>query len=83
VADLDEIQWKQIDDELASGRKIQAIKLYREHTGSDLKPAKDAVEARLSQLRSQDPQRYPPTKTGCTLMLLVAPLAYVAIKSLM
>lgn len=26
------------------GKKIQAIKTYREHTGADLKEAKDAVE---------------------------------------
>lgn len=30
---------------LAAGKKIQAIKLYREHTGSGLKDAKEAVEA--------------------------------------
>jgi ribosomal protein L7/L12 len=30
---------------LARGQKIQAIKQYREYTGSDLKEAKDAVEA--------------------------------------
>ncbi|WP_442877600.1 ribosomal protein L7/L12 [Dactylosporangium sp. AC04546] len=32
-------------DELQAGRKIQAIKLYREATGAGLKEAKDAVEA--------------------------------------
>jgi large subunit ribosomal protein L7/L12 len=30
---------------LAAGQKIEAIKLYREHTGVGLKEAKDAVEA--------------------------------------
>ena len=30
---------------LAAGRKIQAIKAYREQTGAGLKDAKDAVEA--------------------------------------
>jgi ribosomal protein L7/L12 len=34
----------QIVDELASGNKIQAIKLHRETTGSGLKEAKDVVE---------------------------------------
>lgn len=29
---------------LAAGRKIEAIKLYREHTGTGLREAKDAVE---------------------------------------
>jgi ribosomal protein L7/L12 len=31
--------------ELGAGRKIEAIKLYRERTGVGLKEAKDAVEA--------------------------------------
>jgi ribosomal protein L7/L12 len=30
---------------LAEGRRIEAIKVYREHTGAGLKDAKDAVEA--------------------------------------
>jgi hypothetical protein len=30
---------------LEGGRKIQAVKLYREQTGCDLKAARDAVEA--------------------------------------
>ena len=35
----------QLQDLLAAGRKIEAIKLYREHTGAGLAEAKDAVEA--------------------------------------
>ena len=38
-------QVAQIHAELASGRKINAIKLYREVTGVGLKEAKEAVEA--------------------------------------
>ena len=34
---------------LESGRKIEAIKLYRERTGAGLKEAKDAVEALARQ----------------------------------
>ena len=30
---------------LAEGRKIEAIKLYRDHAGAGLKEAKDAIEA--------------------------------------
>lgn len=36
---------KSVRAELAAGRKIQAIKLYREEHGVGLKEAKDAVEA--------------------------------------
>ena len=39
-----------IDRLIASGRKIEAIKAYRRLHGSDLKDAKDAVEARAKQL---------------------------------
>ena len=35
----------EIRDLLQRDKKIQAIKLYREHTGVGLKEAKDAVEA--------------------------------------
>ena len=42
---LNEGQVVQINLEIAAGRKIQAIKLYREFTGEGLKEAKDAVEA--------------------------------------
>ncbi|MEU1544991.1 ribosomal protein L7/L12 [Nocardia sp. NPDC005745] len=37
----------EIDGLLAQGRKIHAIKRYRELTGCGLKEAKDAVESRL------------------------------------
>ncbi|GAA5069020.1 ribosomal protein L7/L12 [Nocardia callitridis] len=36
----------ELDELLARGKKIQAIKRYRELTGSGLKDAKDAIEAR-------------------------------------
>ena len=36
---------KQIQDLLAQGKKIDAIKQYREQTGAGLKAAKDVVEA--------------------------------------
>lgn len=35
---------QEIRQVLAGGKKIQAIKMYREHTGAGLKEAKDAVE---------------------------------------
>ncbi len=43
------IDWDAIDDEalqaaLARGSKIDAIKIYREHTGQGLKDSKDAIE---------------------------------------
>ena len=84
-AELNKQQWDQVDSELAGGRKIQAIKLHREFTGSDLRTAKDAVEARLAELRIQDPQKYPATKTGCMPMLLVfvSTLSLVVLRALL
>ena len=41
-----------IRDEIARGRKINAIKLYRESTGVGLKEAKDIVEAMAAAGRS-------------------------------
>jgi LSD1 subclass zinc finger protein len=38
------IDWERIRQELAHGRKIEAIKIYRANTGVGLKEAKDAVE---------------------------------------
>ncbi|PXX59871.1 ribosomal L7/L12-like protein [Nocardia tenerifensis] len=39
----------EVDALLAQGKKIQAIKRYRELTGSGLKEAKDAVEGRYGR----------------------------------
>ncbi|MFL6110155.1 MAG: ribosomal protein L7/L12 [Catenulispora sp.] len=69
-----------IHAEIFRGRKIQAIKLYREATGADLKTAKDAVESTESDLRARHPDRFtaPPSSGGCLTMLLLAPLALAA-----
>lgn len=44
TASLTEWQRQQVLAELGQGRKIQAIKMYREYTGAGLKLAKDEVE---------------------------------------
>lgn len=44
TASLSEWQRQQVLGELGQGRKIPAIKLYREYTGAGLKLAKDEVE---------------------------------------
>jgi ribosomal protein L7/L12 len=40
----------EIDSLLRGRQKIQAVKLYRERYGGDLKAAKDAIDARSAQL---------------------------------
>ena len=78
---MPENQMSQIRAELFAGRKIQAIKIYREATGEGLKQAKDAVEALEAEMRVQSPEQFEaPTKRGCLTMvvLLVIPAVVAA-----
>ncbi len=60
--------------ELFAGRKIQAIKRYRDTTGAGLKDAKEAVEAIEADLRTRMPERFSTAAAGgcLTVLLLVA-----------
>jgi hypothetical protein len=42
-----------VQDEIVMGRKINAIKLYREQTGVGLREAKEAVESMEAQMKAQ------------------------------
>ena len=66
-------QWEQIQTELFAGRKIQAIKLYREITGCGLAEAKEAMEAYAAKLYQEAPERFTrdPAKSGCAGMILL------------
>lgn len=61
---------------LESGRKIEAIKIYREATGQGLKEAKDFIDQLIPRLKEQDPERYAKLSAssgaGCASMILVA-----------
>ena len=61
---------ERIRNALFAGRKIEAIKIYRESTGQGLKQAKDAVELLEDELRKAEPEKFtaPPAK-GCALVL--------------
>lgn len=66
----------QIRSLLLEGKKIEAIKIYREATGLGLKESKDAVEVVESELRGggQLPAK---TKSGCfALLSLILILIY-------
>ena len=60
-------QTKQIAESVYAGRKLDAIKQYREHTGQGLKESKDFIEALERELRAKDPARFtaPPAGKGC------------------
>ncbi len=49
---------------LASGQKIEAIKLYREATGEGLKEAKSFVDAYSLKLAEQDPEKFQKLAAG-------------------
>jgi ribosomal protein L7/L12 len=60
---------------LQGGKKIEAIKLYREKTGKGLKEAKDAVEALAKE------HNITPSKAGCAgVLLIVAAGVFILLK---
>src|SRR5688500_20320732 len=77
---LSDSQLAEIQAEIFAGRKIQAIKLYREATNEGLKEAKDAVEAMTSELRETAADRFAPGSAGgCVPILVVAAFACVVV----
>jgi hypothetical protein len=74
--DLPQDVRKQIEDVLFAGRKIEAIKLYREHTSTGLAEAKNAVDDMEVQLRRTSPEMFvgAPAGKGCggTSLLMAA-----------
>lgn len=61
---LPEQQISAIKDALYGGRKIEAIKLYRECTGCQLKEAKDAMDKLEAELRVASPDKFKARKSG-------------------
>jgi hypothetical protein len=53
-----------IKDALFAGRKIEAVKLYREYSGMGLKDAKDAVEELEKKLMAESPERFQTEQMG-------------------
>jgi ribosomal protein L7/L12 len=51
-------QTHQVDEALARGSVIEAIKLHRQFTGKTLKESKDFIEALIPRLLERDPARY-------------------------
>lgn len=63
-----------VADLLFAGRKIDAIKLYREQVtpGAGLKESKEAVEQLEAGLRAQHPEKFTAkAKSGCAMVLAV------------
>jgi hypothetical protein len=67
-------QIDEIRQTIFAGQKINAIKLYRQATGCDLKHAKDVIEDLQDRLWQESPEKFtsPPGQTsGCGLLLVV------------
>jgi hypothetical protein len=47
IHEFGERQWAKVDELLREGKKIEAIKRYRQFSGASLKEAKEAVERRM------------------------------------
>ncbi|MDQ8186968.1 ribosomal protein L7/L12 [Pelagicoccus sp. SDUM812002] len=80
---LSDEQMNRLSEALEKGRKIDAIKAYRDATGIGLKDAKVAVEKLHADLHEQYPDRYPApsTSVGCgssaALFALACGLVYL------
>ena len=76
--ELSEEQMQQLSEALESGRKIEAIKAYREATGLGLKDSKIEVEKLHADLHEKYPDRFPaPSKSvGCGSSAAVFALAF-------
>ena len=60
---------------IAARRKIEAIRLYRQHAGCDLKTAKEAVERVEEQVRAANPTLAPgqvPSRGGAWVWMVLA-----------
>ena len=57
-----------------NGRKIEAIKIYRETTGAGLAEAKSAVERIEAEWRAASPEKFKtaPAGKGCSTALVLA-----------
>ena len=58
---------------LVNGRKIEAIKIYREATGAGLAEAKKSVETIEAEWRNSSPEKFAkaPSGKGCMPVLIV------------
>lgn len=68
---------EQLRDAIFARRKIEAIKLYREFSGSDLVDAKNYIEKLTSELETQHPEKFAPKPKGCSVAAVVLLLGFI------
>lgn len=70
-----------IEEALFKGKKIEAIKLYRDGTNLGLKESKEAVEKLEADLRLRMPEKFSakPARNSCLIVLLAMVFTVVVI----
>lgn len=72
MSELSDEQWEAVEECLYAGRKIEAIKLFREATGADLKKCKELLDGHEEELREQFPDRFKTAaNSGCGTAVLI------------
>lgn len=81
-------QVERIMEAVFTGRKMQAIKLYRQATKASLLEAKNFIEALQLRLWQESPEKFaaPPGRSGCStsaaMLLMAFAAAYVILHKL-
>lgn len=68
---LTDQQLNEITEALLAGRKIEAIKVYREATGTGLKEAKEAIEQITDSLVEEHPELKQAKGSGCASVIVM------------
>ena len=55
---------------IQEGRKLDAVKIYKDNTGKSLLESKDFIEALIAQLEIAEPSAV--GNSGCILLLVIA-----------
>ena len=76
---LNDQQKEEILKYLVEGRKIPAIKAYREATGMGLKEAKDVIDEWERKLRAEHPDKMPQANSGCGAVIAAMLLLLAAV----
>lgn len=58
---------EQLRDAIFARRKIEAIKLYREFSGSGLATSKDYIEKLTEELEAKHPEKFAAKPKGCSV----------------
>lgn len=72
--DLQDEDIQKISDALVGGRKIEAIKIYRQITGLGLKESKEYIDALTTELKETYPESFQNQKQGCAAVMVIGAL---------